>query len=125
MLGEDNMAFPELADAFLKSMDSYVPTFPEEATRHFMAQAGAHCDDQRVIRAVSLAAQKFVFDVVSDSLEHCKHKSSSGSTSSKGRRRRKGGDDTYVLTMEDLSSSLSERGIDIVKPEYYLDASNE
>lgn len=65
------------------------------------------------IRLISLAAQKFVSDVVTDALQHAKMRGS-GQSSKKG-----GKDKRYTLTVEDLAPALSEYGIHIKKPHYF------
>jgi transcription initiation factor TFIID subunit 10 len=68
---------------------------------------------------VGLAAQKFVFDVATDALEYCKHRKGAGY------KKRKNGDEVYTLTMEDLTASLRDRGVNVMKPDYYVGHPNE
>lgn len=67
------------------------------------------------VRLVSLAAQKFISDIANDALQHCKVRSSN-QTSKPG----KGKDRRYTLTMEDLSPALTEYGITVRKPHYFV-----
>lgn len=64
-------------------------------------------------RLISLAAQKFIADITNDALQHCKMRGA-GQCSKKAPKDKK-----YVLTTEDLTSALSEYGIQVKKPAYY------
>lgn len=72
--------------------------------------AGMQTNDPRMIKLIAIAAQKFIHDVVSDSLQHCKLRS--GQT-------KKAKDKKYTLAMEDLSSALLEYGIEVKRPHYF------
>jgi transcription initiation factor TFIID subunit 10 len=61
---------------------------------------------------VSLSAQKFISDIINDSLQHCKLRGTQ--TTKKGNK-----DKRYVLTLEDLTPVLAEYGINVKKPLYY------
>ena len=79
----------------------------DTVTSHYLASAGP-----RIVKLVSLAAQKFVSDVAADALTHCKMKQNTAA--------KKGGkDNKLIMTTEDLSSALSEQGVNVKKPMYY------
>lgn len=82
-------------------------------TGYYLSRAGFETDDQRIIRIISLAAQKFVSDVVTDALQHAKMRGSGQSSKKSGK------DKKYTLTVEDLAPALSEYGIHIKKPNYF------
>ncbi|PRD24680.1 UNVERIFIED_CONTAM: Taf10 [Trichonephila clavipes] len=63
------------------------------------------------IKLISIAAQKFLSDIASDSLEQCKMKNAE-------QTKKTTKDKKYVLTMEDLTTSLEEYGISVKKPPY-------
>ncbi|XP_041713954.1 transcription initiation factor TFIID subunit 10 isoform X2 [Coregonus clupeaformis] len=103
-----------LAD-FLMQLEDYTPTIPDAVTGYYLNRAGFEASDPRIIRLVSLAAQKFISDIANDALQHCKMKgTASGSSRNKTKHDKK-----YTLTMEDLSPALSEYGINVKKPHYF------
>ena len=62
---------PPIAD-LMSSLEEYTPTIPDAVTMHFLSTAGFQTDDPRIVKLVSLAAQKFVSDIANDALQHCK-----------------------------------------------------
>lgn len=68
------MADPSADDIeeFLASLADYVPTIPDELTGHYLQRSGFQCPDERMTRLVSVAAQKFIGDIVNDALQYCK-----------------------------------------------------
>jgi transcription initiation factor TFIID subunit 10 len=101
-----------LAD-FVMQLEDYVPTIPDVVTANYMNSAGFESTDPRIVRLISLAAQKFISDVVIDSLQHCKMKSSGQTTKKQTKDKR------LTLTMEDLTPALAEYGIHVTKPLYF------
>ena len=83
-------------------------------TSHYLASAGLETTDPRIVKLVSLAAQKFVSDVASDALTHCKMKQSTAAKKAGGGKEKK-----LIMTTEDLSHALSEQGVSVKKPMYY------
>ncbi|KAJ9600848.1 hypothetical protein L9F63_000960 [Diploptera punctata] len=112
--GEGKTAGQPLSD-FLLHLEDYSPTIPDAVTAFYLQTAGFETTDPRIIRLVSLAAQKFVSDVANDALQHCKTRGASQtSKTSKGKDRR------YTLTMEDLTPALADYGITVKKPHYFV-----
>uniref|UniRef100_A0A2K5H8J0 Transcription initiation factor TFIID subunit 10 n=1 Tax=Colobus angolensis palliatus TaxID=336983 RepID=A0A2K5H8J0_COLAP len=96
---------------FLMQLEDYTPTIPDAVTGYYLNHAGFEASDPRIIRLISLAAQKFISDIANDALQHCKMKgTATGSSRSKSK------DCKYTLTMEDLTPALSEYGINVKKP---------
>ncbi|CAH1239817.1 transcription initiation factor TFIID subunit 10-like [Branchiostoma lanceolatum] len=110
--GEVRTAGVSLAD-FLLQLEDYTPTIPDAVTAYYLNRAGFEASDPRIVRLISLAAQKFVSDIANDALQHCKMRGSAQSS------RKSGKDKRYTLSMEDLSPALSEYGINVKKPYYF------
>jgi len=102
---------PPLSD-LMGQLEDYTPTIPDSVTSHYLSAAGFDTADPRLLRLVSLAAQKFVSDVANDALTHCKMRQAN-MPSKKGKEKR------YVMTSEDLASALGEQGVTVKKPPYY------
>ena len=91
--------------------------FPDTVTSHYLASSGLETSDPRIVKLVSLAAQKFVSDVAADALNHCKmrqQRSVNMVHSTLPKRK-----DKYEMTTEDLSQALGEQGVSLKKPPYY------
>ena len=76
------------------------------------------------VRLISLAAQKFISDIVNDALQQCKMKGTSaaatgaaGGGSAAAKKAAK--DKKYTLSMEDLTPALAEYGVNVKKPHYF------
>lgn len=104
---------PPLSD-FLLQLEEYTPTIPDAVVKHYLATSGFDSSDPRVLRLVSLAAQKFVSDVANDALQHCKMRNAGQAVKNNKNKDRK-----YVMTMEDLGQALNTQGITVKKPPYY------
>ncbi|XP_063223646.1 transcription initiation factor TFIID subunit 10-like [Bacillus rossius redtenbacheri] len=98
---------------FLLQLEDYTPSIPDGVISYYLQSSGLDTSDPRIIRLISLAAQKFLSDVANDALQHCKTRGVSQNAKTKGKDRR------YVLTMEDLTPALAEYGITVKKPHYY------
>jgi transcription initiation factor TFIID subunit 10 len=94
-------------------LDEYTPTIPDAVTKYYLSTAGFETTDARVLRLVSLAAQKFVADIANDALQHCKRRGAVQATKSKSKDRK------FVMTTDDLTQALSEQGITLKKPPYF------
>ncbi|KAK6912463.1 Transcription initiation factor TFIID, 23-30kDa subunit [Dillenia turbinata] len=99
---DDDAALSE----FLASLMDYTPTIPDELVEHYIAKSGFQCPDVRLIRLVAVATQKFISEVASDALQHCKARQSAVI---KDKRDKQQKDKRLVLTMEDLSKALHEK----------------
>lgn len=78
------------------------------------------------VRLISLAAQKFISDIVNDALQQCKMRgsstgggTSSGSGQSAAAKKGPAKDKKYTLSMEDLQPALAEYGVNVKKPHYF------
>ncbi|KAF5351549.1 hypothetical protein D9758_007171 [Tetrapyrgos nigripes] len=109
---------------FLLMLDEYEPLIPNEVTDYYLQRVGFECEDVRLKRLLSLAAQKFASDIAADAYQHARIRTNAAggraranqafiTPGSKDRTR-------TTLTMEDLSAALAEYGINSRKPDYYL-----
>jgi len=103
-----------LAD-FITQLEDYPATIPDSVTAYYLNNAGFEATDPRIVRLVSLAAQKFISDVANDALQHCKMRVSSQAAKKQARDKQQ-----LTLTMEDLTPALAEYGINVTKPQYYV-----
>eukprot|EP00168_Porphyra_purpurea_P003590 TRINITY_DN1418_c0_g1_i4.p2 TRINITY_DN1418_c0_g1~~TRINITY_DN1418_c0_g1_i4.p2 ORF type:complete len:158 (+),score=30.92 TRINITY_DN1418_c0_g1_i4:106-579(+) len=55
-------------ERFLATLSDYQPTVPDALVTYYLSRAGFVTSDQRVIRLIGLAAQKFIADVGNDAL---------------------------------------------------------
>jgi transcription initiation factor TFIID subunit 10 len=109
----------------LAALDSFNPVIPDALIDYHFTKAGLQCDDARLKKLVALVAQKFITDVAADALAHQRIRVSSvgkagGSAGTPG-----GGGSTStpkksVLTLEDLTAALQERGIEVRRPFYHV-----
>ena len=99
---------------FLLQLEDYTPTIPDAVIKHYLSTSGFDTSDPRVLRLVSLAAQKFVSDVANDALQHCKMRNAGQAVKNNKNKDRK-----YVMTMDDLGQALGNQGVTVKKPPYY------
>lgn len=104
-------------EEFLASLEDYTPTIPDELTEDCLARSGFNCPDKRMTRLISLAAQKFIGEIVSDSLQYCRVRQSNVGKDKSHRIQEK----RLVLTTEDLSLALKEYGVNVARAEYFVD----
>lgn len=119
---EDRSQGQVLSD-FLLQLEDYTPTIPDAVTSYFCQSAGFEASDPRIVRLISIAAQKFISDVANDALQHCKTRTSNAPTShgsSKNPKQQNSKDRKYTLTMDDLAPALSDYGITVRKAHYFV-----
>lgn len=120
---QDDRTQGQILSDFLHQLEDYTPTIPDAVTSYFCQTAGFEASDPRIVRLISVAAQKFVSDVANDALQHCKTRTSNapGShASSKNQKAQTNKDRKYTLTMEDLAPALSDYGITVRKAHYFV-----
>ncbi|KAI0675531.1 transcription initiation factor TFIID 23-30kDa subunit-domain-containing protein [Trametes maxima] len=108
---------------FLLMLDDYEPLIPNEVTEYYLQRVGFECDDVRLKRLLSLAAQKFVSDIAADAYQHARIRANAAGGRSRANQLGPASarDKTKTtLTMDDLSSALAEYGINARKPEFYM-----
>jgi len=96
----------------MSQLEDYHPTIPDSVTAYYVNRAGFEASDPRVIRLISLAAQKFVSDVANDALTFSRMRGA-------GHSKKKSSEKRYTLTMEDLAPALNEYGVNVKKPHYF------
>jgi transcription initiation factor TFIID subunit 10 len=91
----------ELGD-FLTALDKYSPTLPEPVTRHYLQKGGAATCDDRLVKLISLAADRFIATAIVDALayQHARLGGPAGDVAP-----------TAPLELCDLAAALKERGI--------------
>lgn len=110
----------------LTALDSFNPVIPDALLDYHFTRAGLQCDDVRMKKLVALVAQKFVTDVATDALAHQRLRQSrigavgGGASAAGGPGSAAAGGKKTVLSMEDLTAALSERGIDVKRPFYHI-----
>lgn len=103
---------------FLSSLMDYTPTIPDELVEHYLGRSGFQCPDLRLTRLVAVATQKFISEVASDALQHCKARISAPVKDKSKQPKEK----RLVLTMDDLSKALREYGVNLRHQEYFADS---
>ncbi|KAF2348782.1 Transcription initiation factor TFIID 23-30kDa subunit [Trinorchestia longiramus] len=121
----------------LMQLEDYNPTIPDAVTSYYLNTAGFEASDARLVRLISLAAQKFISDIANDALQHCRMRGNQQGGGAKGGSGGSAGgvgtagagsaggkvggkDKRYTLTMDDLAPVLAEYGVTVKKPHYYL-----
>eukprot|EP00823_Brevimastigomonas_motovehiculus_P002028 TRINITY_DN131_c0_g1_i1.p1 TRINITY_DN131_c0_g1~~TRINITY_DN131_c0_g1_i1.p1 ORF type:complete len:133 (+),score=44.76 TRINITY_DN131_c0_g1_i1:117-515(+) len=110
-LSSSASATPSLPQ-LLEAMKDYEPTIPDEIIGYFLQKSGCSCADPKLKRLIALATQKFIFEVAYDASQQRMLQA--------GKKEK----NKLVLTMSDLSHSLSQHGIHVTKPEYFADNLN-
>ncbi|TKR60372.1 hypothetical protein L596_027627 [Steinernema carpocapsae] len=97
---------------FINGLEEYSPTLPDAVTLYYMRKSGLDIADPRVVRLFSLAAQKFLADILLDSMQQARMKGI-------GVTKKNTKETKYSLTSDLLSQVLEEYGIEMKKPPYF------
>jgi len=111
---KDSTPQRQLEDEFLAALADYSPTIPEELTEYCLKRSGFQTSDQKMVKLVSLAAEKFISDIAQDAMCQAKLRQQKGAV-----KKTPEGKEKITLTMEDLQLSLKDYGVEINKPPYY------
>ncbi|CCC68415.1 hypothetical protein NCAS_0B03310 [Naumovozyma castellii] len=126
-------------DEILNLMEDNPPIIPDTVINYYLMKNGFDCADLRVKRLLALATQKFVSDIAADAYEYSRIRSSvavHNANNGQSRARQlmlgqqqpqsvqpqsteKGVQGKVVLTVNDLSSAVSEYGLNIARPDFY------
>lgn len=72
----------EALGELLVHLEDYTPTVPDAVAENYLKMAGFEAGvDPRIVRIISVTAQKFISDIANDALQHCKTRSNSQSGS--------------------------------------------
>lgn len=74
----------EVLGDLLQHLEDYTPTVPDALTEKYLHSAGFESVDPRIVRIISVTAQKFISDIANDALQHCKTRSNSQHSGSHG-----------------------------------------
>lgn len=99
---------------------------PDELTRNLLSKAGSDCKDTRTVRMISIAAQKFIDDVLEEAKTVQGTRSQAPITQQKDQGyilRDK--DRRTVLLTEDLTKALQQYGLNLQKPPYHKNVSKK
>ncbi|XP_061387081.1 transcription initiation factor TFIID subunit 10-like [Musca vetustissima] len=67
----------EALGELLMHLEDYTPTVPDAVAEQYLHMAGFEAVDPRIVRIISVTAQKFISDIANDALQHCKTRSNS------------------------------------------------
>ncbi|EFN56271.1 hypothetical protein CHLNCDRAFT_145129 [Chlorella variabilis] len=105
----------------LAELEDYAPTVPDQVTQHALRQSGYDCKDVRTVRMISVAAQRFVAQVLEEAYNAHKLRQMAPAAKLK-----EAGydpkDKRELLTVEDLLKALEEYGVKAGRPPYYTTA---
>jgi transcription initiation factor TFIID subunit 10 len=101
---------------FVKSLDNYSPTLPTEVSNYYLSKTGVSVQDERVLKLVSLATDKFMADIIFDA----KQFSVLRQKSQRKDLKRKAQESADTLEFQDLVRSLKMRGISIRRPNGFI-----
>ncbi|CED84594.1 Transcription initiation factor TFIID, subunit TAF10 (also component of histone acetyltransferase SAGA) [Phaffia rhodozyma] len=107
---------------FMTMLDDYEPLIPEEITQYFLQKAGFESADPRLTRLFSLTTQKLLSDISTDAYHYARIRTNAqpgGRGRPAGAAQQQKDKNRTVLTMDDLSASLAERGVHLKKPDYF------
>ena len=121
-------------EQFINSLENAEPTIPDEVVDYFLARAGFRGADKRLKRIVALAADHFVSSIAYSADQSSKKQWQeaektqqqqqpdllSGIDIGEGAAAAEQ-DAVKTLTMENLQQALLEFGIDLKRPEYWID----
>ncbi|CAF0817705.1 unnamed protein product [Brachionus calyciflorus] len=131
----------EILDEFCVKLKDVQSTLPETVVSHYMKKTGFIVSDPKIVKVISIASQKFISEIVNDVMQHHKLKSKTTTTTnvnpsssntntaqaSTSNQAQASASSTNqknqscsVLTLEDLSHVLTEYGINVKKPYYFM-----
>jgi transcription initiation factor TFIID subunit 10 len=131
----------EILEEFSSKLKDINTTLPDSVINHYMKKAGFVVNDPKLVKLVSIASQKFISEIVNDVMQHHRLRSKSASAAnatgatSASTTAAAGSSSTaqsasasakskstqpLTLTLEDLSNVLTDYGINVKKPYYFM-----
>lgn len=104
---------------FLDKLDSYNPTIPVEVTTYHLSKSGAPAADSRIPKLVSLAADKFLAEIIYEAKQVTLLKSKNGKLSKK-----RLSEEVNTFRLDALCSSLKRKNI-YINPKRMKSATTE
>ncbi|CAM9441212.1 unnamed protein product, partial [Ectocarpus fasciculatus] len=101
---------------FIKSLDTYSPTLPTEVSNYYLSKSGVNVQDERILKLVSLATDKFMADIIFDA----KQFSVLRQKSQRKEIKRKAVESADTLEFQDVVRSLKMRKISISRPNGFI-----
>jgi len=103
---------------FFAGLDEYRPTLPDAVAQYYAQKAGLSADDPRIAKFLSLAADKFLVDVINDAklFSEVRQKGAvAGNTKAASKRKAAALEASIqkseILEMDDVSRALEQRGL--------------
>ena len=103
-MASNNSRWSEPLSDFLLALDAYEPTVSMQVTRYYVKRAGLDPEaDPRVVKLISLAADKFLVDTIFEAKQNMELRNVS--------RKRTKESAEVALELQDLESSYEKQGI--------------
>ncbi|KAJ6235114.1 transcription initiation factor tfiid subunit 10 [Anaeramoeba flamelloides] len=99
---------------FIEFFEVNPTIIPDSLTRHYLSQSGFNCKDQRLVRIVSLSTQKFLYEVLKDSIQFTRRRSTKLRRQTRSRKTEK-----LILTKNDLVEGLKQNSVHVNQPLYF------
>ncbi|XP_058802675.1 transcription initiation factor TFIID subunit 10-like [Phymastichus coffea] len=110
-----NAATPLFDVLDLMDKENFEPTVPDAVAEKLMQVSGCLTTDPKVTKLIAVAAQTFISVVAKDAMQHYKMRGAPQSNKFRGK------DEQHnTLVMEDLISSIEDRGVVVRKPPYFV-----
>jgi transcription initiation factor TFIID subunit 10 len=87
-------------------LDSYSPTIPEALSNHYLERSGVECKDERILKLVSLAADKVLTEILYEAKQVSKLRQQAVKNNPKKRQEM-----NETLELEDVAGSLTQMRI--------------
>lgn len=119
------MSLPDGTAELLGTLEEVNPTVPDELTLHILRKSGYDCLDPGLVRLISLSAERFVASVLNSAHQNAKIKKlAENKRRSKSSKMSEAEFRHHVVTTEDLATALSEHGVSLRRPPYYVAPGN-